>query len=1157
MTVGQFIDRLEQQGLLDKSVIDELRRKIARAKGKKITPEAIANYLVDGGHLTRFQATQLINETTKRGPGATFDPGESAKAGELRFASDDRAGLREVPRVPAAPGRPAPPSTPPPAPLPQLPPEAEVRPTATADGLLAEPGSFDPLAWLAGERGPSGSDGGRPARPARREAPGSSEWNSKLPLIGGISLGIILMIGAFIYFSLLRRAAETLLETAESAYRDQLYSEAMPLYDEFIDSYPHHERISLARVRRAMAYLLQSSKDPEQGMSVAREILPQIEEEESFPEAHEELANVLPQIAAGFVSQALLAQDTVRQETLLQKTEAAMALVDDPKYMPAIFRKSQATTIESITEDMARVRRKIGRVMSLNATIETINAAVAAGNTPLAYDARQELLGKYLGFDTDEQLLAAMLKVSAKQREQAKVVEQPLNAVTDDPATNLLPHIVLSHRAGSAIANLVGRVVYTLAGGCVFALDASTGDVLWRRFVGFETIVHPQPLAAATPGSDAIAVDQRRNELLRLEAKTGKVLWRLALAEQFFEPVIVGDRLYVAGVSGKLYVVDAVSGQAPRHVQLPQPLEVATCRSIRQPLLYQITEQDNVYVLSADTLECREVFYLGHKRGTVNVRPVMVLGYLFVVENAGPGFSFLHIIATDEQGLKLRSAQEKIRLEGQVLVPPVVAQRTILVVTDRGAAHLCEVDPNNTSGTPILTSASLDATAEAPIISYPLLQGDRAWIANDRLTKYQTQATSGKLPAEWVLDEQDVYVAPLQIVGDVIIHVRQRRNAPGVTIAATRTSDKDPSWQTEVAVPAQGVFVQGDTIDVVTARGRLFRVTAPDFERQVLVQAKATAMRDERQVLSLTEAIGCGDGQWVFSSLPGYNRLVFYRPGSTEDVLRLLTLTVPLGAATAAPVPMAGGLLVPLQDGSVILADPVSGGERMYAFHPSVPVGTPTQWSRPAVLDGGQEFVISNNHRAIYYVGIKDKVGKELAALGETPLEGDVVGPWVAVGNICWGVLRSGMEDAAVAYALPKVTAAQKWPLAGRLLWGPQRAGDVILLATEKELICLDGALAQRWKTLLDHGPVIGQPLCVDTHIWLSAEDGFLWQIDMATGNITATLEVGEPLASGPLAYSNRLLVASQSGVLFDVGIPSPGNGPHKSPHAGDALSER
>ncbi len=66
MMIEQFIERLEQQGLLDKSVIDDLRGKVARVKGKKITPEAIAKYLVDKGHLTPFQATKLISDVSCR-----------------------------------------------------------------------------------------------------------------------------------------------------------------------------------------------------------------------------------------------------------------------------------------------------------------------------------------------------------------------------------------------------------------------------------------------------------------------------------------------------------------------------------------------------------------------------------------------------------------------------------------------------------------------------------------------------------------------------------------------------------------------------------------------------------------------------------------------------------------------------------------------------------------------------------------------------------------------------------------------------------------------------------------------------------------------------------------------------------------------------------
>ena len=292
-------------------------------------------------------------------------------------------------------------------------------------------------------------------------------------------------------------------------------------------------------------------------------------------------------------------------------------------------------------------------------------------------------------------------------------------------------------------------------------------------------------------------------------------------------------------------------------------------------------------------------------------------------------------------------------------------------------------------------------------------------MANNRFTKYQLQATSGKLAREWVLDEQDVYVAPLQLVRDVVIHVRRRQNAPGVTIAATRTNDKDPSWQTEVAVPARGR---------VRARGRdrcrdRARAAVPGGCGGLRTTAcsrkpRPRRVRDERLVLSLAEAIDCGDGQWVFSPPQGYNQLVFYRPGNVENALRLLTLTVPLGAATAEPVPFAGGLLVPLQDGNVVLADPVTGGERMHAFHPSTQSGG-DEWSRPAVLDGGQEFVIANNHRCSIAWASKTQRGRCWRNSASKQLEGDVVDPGPRWAAACYGVMRSATGDAVAPTRFP------------------------------------------------------------------------------------------------------------------------------------------
>ena len=87
-----------------------------------------------------------------------------------------------------------------------------------------------------------------------------------------------------------------------------------------------------------------------------------------------------------------------------------MKLVDNSNYIPTTLRNAQQSLIESIVEDMARVRREIDRVENLNDTLATITAAVETGDTAAAYKAREELLAKYPGLDTDEQVAGSRVE---------------------------------------------------------------------------------------------------------------------------------------------------------------------------------------------------------------------------------------------------------------------------------------------------------------------------------------------------------------------------------------------------------------------------------------------------------------------------------------------------------------------------------------------------------------------------------------------------------------------------------------------------------------------------------------------------------------------------------------------------------------------------
>ncbi|MFN7840109.1 MAG: hypothetical protein ACK5N9_00190, partial [Pirellula sp.] len=80
MSASAFIRLLESRGLLDPQIISELDRQFGTAN-KKFTPEAIAKFLVDNGHLTRFQATNLVTELNKTIDRSANDPTAALRGG--------------------------------------------------------------------------------------------------------------------------------------------------------------------------------------------------------------------------------------------------------------------------------------------------------------------------------------------------------------------------------------------------------------------------------------------------------------------------------------------------------------------------------------------------------------------------------------------------------------------------------------------------------------------------------------------------------------------------------------------------------------------------------------------------------------------------------------------------------------------------------------------------------------------------------------------------------------------------------------------------------------------------------------------------------------------------------------------------------------------
>jgi hypothetical protein len=357
----------------------------------------------------------------------------------------------------------------------------------------------------------------QPLPPIQR--PTKNVWDSPLMLIGGGALGVILVLFALLFYALTRGTAAEMLSKAEDEYRGGSYSNAIALYEKFLKQYPADPSASLARVRRGMATLRQvtdDGKNPRLGLDTARQVLPEIETEEKFGEARSELATILPDVADGFATQASRAQDSAKKGELVKLAGDALALVNNPAYLPASLRKDRESHIGRIVDKLKSAERGIQQDKDLVAAVEKIATAVEKGNAAAAYQTQTDLLRTYPALAGSPQLVAAIRKVGEKERQ--------LVSTSDggpEPFKNDLPagseRVVIAFREPGAPAATNVQPVFVLVEGAVYGLDSQSGRVLWRRFVGYETTT--QPLSVSGDGlPDAVLIDGRRHDV---EARLG------------------------------------------------------------------------------------------------------------------------------------------------------------------------------------------------------------------------------------------------------------------------------------------------------------------------------------------------------------------------------------------------------------------------------------------------------------------------------------------------------------------------------------------------------------------------------------------------------------------------------------------------------------
>lgn len=1115
MLANELIDRLERRGLLDQEIIEALREQLTEG-GARVTPEAVAKLLVDNGQLTRFQASKLIGEL--RSPDYE-DVVEAVDSNDdlTYFDDDDAMSVDEV--------------------FDAQPIDAE---PVEAVAVQAEPVAAVAVADDVAQNRP------RPRRPSGRPAPPEhkSVWDS-FKIYGYLGIiGFLAIAGYGFYFILTKASADDVIDAANKQYDSQSYQPAQDAYISFLAQFGEDNQYSSrARTRIGMSEIYRSAEmtDPTEGMRKAKEVLPRIIEEPAMNDERGNLAGLLVDIAENIAKEARQATETAEKQHLLDELDEQWTLIDNPNYMLTSMKTTLEGRLLQVTEARNRVKRDIVRNIQLDEAEAAMKQALAEKNTKQAYDLRKELLRDFPELAVSPRLTVLVGEASKIQETLVSLSKNAPESITTPIEQESLKSIVLTNRVEvkPPVPGLQDEIYYLRAGGSVLAFSAYDGQLLWRKFTGYGEDHTPIRLDA---GRSVLLTALNENEVQSYRGKDGELQWRVKIGETFVEPVAGEDSILISVHSGKLISLDWETGETNWVAELPQAISAPAGIDDRLHRVYLAGDHSNLYVLDSDTGKSVESFYTGHEEGTIAVAPVALLGHLFVIENAGADYANLHVLQMDENGGGLKVAQQPFRLTGNVLVPPVIQQRRMIVLTDRGQVAVFDIEPTS-EGEQVSKIAEQVASYDQPTLTHMAVGRSQMWITGTRVGRYELQINTGNVVFDWGKDEGDTFIGQPLATEDMLIHARILRGTSAIRVTGAVPKTGEEIWRTDVGTPISMLVKADKGVHAVTSQGALFEVDLESFQSGS-TQGPIENPGANSISMNFTNPIVIDENRRVLLNESQPNESMVYDPTRRRQILRKVTYHLSDPKPTGVGIYSGGGMLLPLNSGRVVLMNWQTGASLGAPFQPaSNPSPEVTvSWSTPVRTSNDADQVLLTDSRNKLY---RIRVGDQIRQLASIDLEAPFLGRTIGVGNVFVGGVSGPAADFVVGYEEEGLTQKFQKLLDGRIQWGPSLAttddGEelALLLTNDSVLRAFSADGEQVFQTPMPfEGSLVKDVVSIQGRWVLTGVDGWLVAIDPATGEVLGTTELGQPLSASPLPVSNQLFVPGAEGVVYITNIP-------------------
>ena len=954
------------------------------------------------------------------------------------------------------------------------------------------------------------------------ERPGEQKIGRSPIVLGltGVTLGALLLSGIFWVMTASTRE-ERQLKEAVTSLDEQRYIDADGQFLNFLATYSQSASADPARIglhrTRVEKNIMTEYPDVIKGLEELNQLLSVCRDLPGF----EELKDHIKRYADRLTFAAARVAEVTQDQKALDTSKAAMEIMK--RYA------GEAGIDPARQQELERLQRlasaAVAKKTEFQSRVTEIRGLLETGKTIDAIGVRDRLIEAYPGLSDDKDLHAIQSEILGKEKELVVRSEGGDALTTNDTASDFKSLALALRTQAATDLSSQGRSVFGIGIDSVFALDADTGDPIWRQPVGVDSPFAPIAVKGTEPG--VLIFSTLSGELQLLSQKDGHLLWRQPLeGRPSAVPLVVSDNIFITTQNNEMWQIAVTNGRALSRLKFSQSIIGPPALASDGSKLVIPGDETLVYTLSLNPLSCIAVSQIPHKAGSVKA-PMLAAGkYFLMCDNVSAEKARIQTLNIDDSGvLKVESSDP---IDGQINDPCLLRGYDLFVPSTPQRVTAFRVAEE--IGQPPLSRVGANQLEDGLQTRMFLLAGPSAqlWLGGRDLRKFQTRTNTILLDSG--VTAEGIHLQPIQFVDEAVFLTTRNPQSASVFFTRANREEMKGIWRTVLGskLVAVGPAAGGDSVLAVGDYGEAYRIPMAEIAKGGFQLESTSRFRLPDKLTSSVGGVTLKDGRVAaWCGAPEPSLWTFTPTGQLER-----RWTLPDGPELP-PVALDGGVVFAMPGRLHISA--TAGGRAAEDYRAAQTQDQQQPWKSLTAISPTQVLAVNAGNQFVR-VEFRATPRPQLAELSVTNVPYVIELAPAVLGEFLFLATTEGKLVMMQASTLEVLAETDLGVIPSAV---PKVAGNLVfveLANKEVRVFKVEDGLPPAASFPLDGHALAGDPLLLPDGSYLIARtDGAIIRVNSDGTVSDSVVQLGQSIQQGPLSMNGQIIVIGKDGSLYQL----------------------